>query len=334
MTTALPDTSQYLPTMANFDALFKDKGGSTAYLNNMLGMKNAAGSPTATPERVLTDDEKKHGSYGTVNDIGNVNLSDVASVTEMAKRGGWADPNAFSLDMITAPDMSVTHNEGGSRYTNPYVQFKDPASRGITNTGRNLNQVQVLYDDQGQNYGTEGSPITGYKVLAGAVPGTKNHTSLFYQYDKDGKFQGANFDMEERGLEGAAPLAQIAMMAIGAGAFGGIGGIGKALAPGLGTTGQMMVGGAATGGSSALLTGQDPVKGALTGGVGAGLSAINPAGMAGITNPTLGKFVNNAVSKTATAAINGGSTKDALTDALFASVTPPTMANMTKIFKK
>lgn len=289
--------------MSAFDSLFGD-AGYEAYLNGLTskGAPTAGLAPaqvaqpkqtdtTTRTERVLTDDEKRFGSYGTVNDIGNVNLTDVESVAAMARRGGWADPYAFNTDML---DMSESPSDikgrGGSDNDGgggpKFVKFKDPASRGITDTGRNLNRVEVVPETrtyaQHETSGADDFTVTpgGYKVLAGAVPGTKNHTALYYQYDKDGKFMGANFDMEERGLEGALPLVNMAMMAMGAGGF--LGSVGSSLAPGLGAVGQGVVGGATVGGATAALTGQDIGRGVLLGGAGGGLTAMNPAGMIGV----------------------------------------------------
>lgn len=312
--------SSLLPTSAAFDDLFKDRGGSAAYLDSLT-----RSAKIGTPEAGVSQARATSDS----------SMSDPAYVASLAKQNGWADPNAFNLDMITAPDMSVTHGEGGSRYTNPWVQFKDPESRGITNTGRNLNRVQVMYDDQGQNYGTEGSPVSGYKVLAGAVPGTKNHTSLFYQYDKDGKFQGANFDMEERGLEGAAPLVNMALMAMGAGgALGSVGSsINSSLGLGLGNVGQAALGGAAVGGGTAALTGQNPLKGAAMGGMGAAVAAANPAGAMGITDPKLLRVLNTGASNLAKSVISGQDPKDVIVNtALGAAV--PTMSTLMNIAKR
>lgn len=277
--------------MTAFDALFGDAG----YEKYLSSLTSQGGAAVGLKEPAATAKPTQQ----------NYDPTDVASVAEMAKQNGWADPTNFNLDMLTAPDMSVTHGEGVSRYTNPYVQFKDPESRGITNTGRNLNRVQLMYDDQGQNYGTEGSPITGYKVLAGAVPGTKNHTSLYYQYDKDGKFQGANFDMEERGLQGAAPLVGMAGMALGFG--GGLGALGSSLNSslglGLGNVGQAALGGAAFGGGAAALTGQNPIKGAAMGALGAGITAANPAGSMGLSGAPA-RFVNSTISNLTKSTLN------------------------------
>lgn len=301
------------------------QGGASAYLDGLLGGSTAsapaqstATTAQATPTRVLTEDEKKYGSWGTVADIGAVDLSNVDSVASMAKRGGWADPKAFSLDML-GPDVfdPRTIKSGGSDADGAdsgitYVTFKDPASRGITDTGRNLNRVAVLPDrKEFANTETSGADDFtvipgGYKVLAGAVQGTKNHTALYYQYDKDGNFKGANFDMEERGLEGAAPLVGMGMMALGfGGGFGAVGsGINSALNLGLGKVGTAAIGGAAVGGGASVLTGQDPIKGAAVGAIGSGIVAANPAGAMGVTNPDWARVINGQISSAAKTTLN------------------------------
>lgn len=295
--------------MSAFDALFGDVGYE-AYLNGLTskGAPTAGLAPaqvaqpkqadtTTRTERVLTDDEKRFGSYGTVNDIGNVNLTDVASVAEMAKRGGWADPYAFNTDMLDMGEFGPgsiqkggSGGDGGIDWPT-YVKFKDPASRGITDTGRNLNRVEVVPDkkvfSEGETAGADDYTVTpgGYKVLAGAVPGTKTHTALYYQYGKDGKFQGANFDAEESFAQGVAPLVSMAGMALGMG--GGLASLGGSINTGLGLglsspTAIGALGGGAIGAGTAVLTGQNVLKGAALGATGGGLTAMNPAGMIGI----------------------------------------------------
>lgn len=301
------------------------QGGASAYLDGLLGGSTAsapaqstATTAQVTPTRVLTEDEKKFGSYGTVADIGDVDLGSVDSVAAMAQRGGWADPKAFSLDMLdTTPFGPGSVKRGGSGADGnidwpTYVKFKDPASRGITDTGRNLNRVEVLPDRRvyadSETSGADDFTVVpgGYKVLAGALPGTKNHTALYYQYDKDGKFQGANFDMEERGLEGAAPLVGMGMMALGFG--GGLSAVGSglnsALNLGLGKVGTAAIGGAAVGGGVSALTGQDPIKGAAVGAIGSGIVAANPAGAMGVTNPDWARVINGQISSAAKTTLN------------------------------
>lgn len=293
------------------------QGGASAYLDRLLGGASTATTSDpaqATPTKILTEDEKKYGSYGTVADIGDVDLSNVDSVASMAKRGGWADPKAFSLDMLDGPGERQSAGEGGWMDTGT-TKFKDDvaAARGITGTGRNQNVVHTTWKDTTNPLGAQDSEQTsttsavdGYRVLAGAVPGTKNHTALYYQYDKDGNFKGANFDMEERGLEGAAPLVGMGMMALGFG--GGLSAVGSglnsALNLGLGKVGTAALGGAAVGGGAAALTGQDPIKGAAAGAIGSGIVAANPAGAMGVTSPDWARLINGQISSAAKTTLN------------------------------
>lgn len=299
------------------------QGGASAYLDRLLGgattattSEPAQATPAqATPARTLTEDEKKYGSWGTVADIGDVDLSNVDSVAAMAQRGGWGDPKAFSLDMLDGPGKRESAGEGGWVDTGT-TKFKDDVAvaRGITGTGRNKNVVYTTWKDTAHRTGnpdtneqvTTTSAVDGYRVLAGAVPGQKRHTSLWYEYDKDGKFKGANFDVEERGLEGAAPLVGMGMMALGFG--GGLSAVGSglnsALNLGLGKVGTAALGGAAVGGGAAALTGQDPVKGAAAGAIGSGIVAANPAGAMGVTNPDWARVINGQISSAAKTTLN------------------------------
>lgn len=295
------------PQITKLDSLFVNQGGAESYLDQLMS--------GATPEA-----NKTTTATTAAASTGQADLSDVTSVAAMAKANGWADPTAFSVDMLDQnPFGPGSIQKGGSGadggIENPtYVKFKDPASRGITDTGRNLNRVEVLQDKKvfkdTETSTDQDFTVTpgGYKVLAGAVPGTKQHTALYYQYDKDGKFLGANFDQEESFAQGIAPLVQMATMAMGLG--GGTAALGasanSALGLGLGTTGQAVLGGTLVGGGGAALTGQNIVKGAATGGASAAINAINPAGMASITNPTLAGAANGALSGGASALINGG----------------------------
>jgi len=305
-------TSNAANAKSYLDGLFKDHGGTHAYLDSLFkGQSSSSSLPQqAGASASLTEEQKKAGSYGSMADVAGDDLSDVNSVAEMAKRGGWADPNAFNTSMLENVEQGFTG--GGESGRDPAsfgsARFKQEFAdaRGITNTGRNLNNVQVLYKQNDD--GTYSDQIEGYVVKAGAVPGTKNHTSLLYQYDKDGKFVGANTDMEERGLEGAAPLVGIAGAAFGLGGLASSlgSGINSTLGFGLGKTGEAILGQAALGAGKAALTGQDIGKGALLGGISGGIGAINPAGMMDITNPTIANAVNGAISNGLGAAVTGG----------------------------
>jgi hypothetical protein len=211
-------------------------------------------------------------------DFGGGRMSTEA-IQKLAKSKGWADPMAFNTDMLEG----VTQNGAGDGGMADFgsARFKDPASRGIDGSKRNQNNVKVKYKTNED--GTK--EIDGYIVNAGAVKGTKNHTALLYEYDKYGRFKGANTDMEEKGIEGAAPLVGMAMMAMTAGGAGGLIGskINSGLGLGLGTSGQAALGGAAMGAGSSALTGGNPVKGALMGAITPGVKAANPAGMLGLS---------------------------------------------------
>jgi hypothetical protein len=312
MTSTQPDYMKAL------DDLF---GGMSSgdYLTKLLGGAPAVdntSTSSASTERTLTDEQKKFGSYGTSRDVAGTDMTNADSVAAMAKRGGWADPYAFSTDMLENVEQGFTG--GGESGRDPAsfgsARFKQEFAdaRGITNTGRNLNNVQVRYRQNDD--GTYSNEVDGYTVLAGALPGTKTHTALNYSYDRDGKFQGANFEAEETFAQQIAPLVGMAGMAFGMGGLGASLGssINSSLGLGLGKTGTAMLGGAAVGGGTAALTGQNPVKGALLGSMGAGIGAFNPAGQLGITNPALGGAVNGAISGGARALVTGGDVEDAL----------------------
>lgn len=246
-------------------------------------------------------------------------LKDLDSVAKLAKQSGWADPKAFSLDMLDGPGVRHSAGEGGELNTG-YTKFKDDiaVARGIDGSKRNQNRIETTWSDNptvsaptfwdGGEVTTLNPSVSGYKVRAGAIPGQKRHTSVWYQYDKDGKFQGANIDVEEKGLEGAAPLVGILTAAIGGGLFGGFSGIGNAAASSIGQTlsplAAKAAGGAIVGGVGAGITGQNPIKGAALGGLGAGVEAMNPGGMMGLSGNSA-MAVNKIANIGAKSAITG-----------------------------
>src|SRR5574337_151192 len=82
------------------------------------------------------------------------------------------------------------------------------------------------------------------------------------------------------------------------GAAAGLGGLGAAIggATGLGTAGGNALVGAGMGGLQSAAGGGNFLKGALMGGLGGAVSALNPAGALGVTNPTLQAGLNSALS--------------------------------------
>lgn len=249
-------------------------------------------------------------------DFGGGRMS-TADVQKLAQKRGWADPMAFDTSMLV--DVQQSRTGGGEGGTDPATfgtaRFKDDVAnaRGINGSKRNQNSVKVKYKQNED--GTY--DVDGYIVNAGAVSGTKNHTALLYEYDKYGRFKGANTDMEERGLEGAIPLVGIAMMALTAGGAGAAigGGINSAANLGLaaGGFGEAALGGAALGAGSAALTGQNPIKGAVMGAITPGIKAVNPGGLLGLSgnaamaaNLGVGAGVKAAVSGKSPNLINTG----------------------------
>lgn len=308
MTPAQPDYMQQL------DALF---GGTSApdFLDRLLAGASTTPALKTAPEAVqLTEQQQRYGSYGTSKDIGQVDLSNADSVAEMAKRGGWADPKAFSVDMLDSTPRSVSSEFSDSGVAYDY-RFKPEYARARgMGDGFSVPNIVEWVPDRVVNPDTETSGADqnttipgGYKVLAGSVQGQKRPTMLYYQYDKDGNFQGANFDVKEKGLEGAAPLINMGLMALGVG--GGLGTVGStlnsSLGLGLGKVGQAALGGAAVGGVTGLVTGQNPIKSAATGALGAGLSAFNPAAKMNITNPAVGMALNGAAQGAVRSVVNG-----------------------------
>lgn len=92
------------------------------------------------------------------------------------------------------------------------------------------------------------------------------------------------------------------------GAAAGLGGLGAAIggATGLGTAGGNALVGAGMGGLQSAAGGGNFLKGALMGGLGGAVSALNPAGALGVTNPTLQAGLNSALSGGLRSAIGGG----------------------------
>lgn len=107
------------------------------------------------------------------------------------------------------------------------------------------------------------------------------------------------------------------------GAAAGLGGLGAFLGgagmTGLGTTAGNAMVGAGTGALQGGVSGgwQGALKGALSGGLGGAVSAVNPAGMAGVTNPTLQAALNQGLSGALKSGISGTDpTRGALSGAL------------------
>jgi hypothetical protein len=239
-------------------------------------------------------------------DFGTKRMS-TADIQKIAQAKGWADPMAFSVDMLTDPAPVVGRTgDFDPSHLRTTTQFKQEFAdaRGINGTKRNKNQVQVKYktDEDGNQV------VDGYIVNAGAVEGTKNHTALLYEYDKYGRFKGANTDMEERGIEGAAPLINMAVMAatMGGGAAALGGSINSAANLGLtvGGMGEAALGGAALGAGSSALLKEDPLKGAVLGGMGSAVQAWNPAGTMGFAG-NQAKAVNGLISTAGKSLVTG-----------------------------
>lgn len=296
--------------------------GIVSYLNSVLG-PNAGLKPPSVAAQNLTEQQKADGSYGK-RGLLNTNLSDLDSVSEMAKAGGWADPRAFNVDMLDMskianqyensgggeggdprlargtgylkPEFAAARGKGGDTFT---VMYGSPEVTGHTTSGAH-------WDNEGgtqtPTYGA--APVTGYQVKAGAVDGEKRRTTLYHNYDKDGKFLNTSVDVEETfgdTLKQIAPFALAMIPGLGPAALGGS--INAGLGLGLGSVGQAALGGAALGGGTAALTGGNIGKGMLLGGFGGGLTALNPAGSLG---------VDKALQPVANGAIVGG-TKAVLT---------------------
>lgn len=320
---------------AGYEAFLTGKFGNgpegiVSYLNTALGPKIGLKPPvmaaqaTTDPTQNLTDQQKADGSYGK-RGLLNTNLSDLDSVSEMAKAGGWADPRAFNVDMLDMskianqyensgggeggdprlargtgyfkPEFAAARGKGGDTFT---VMYGSPEVTGHTTSGAH-------WDNEGgtqtPTYGA--APVTGYQVKAGAVDGEKRRTTLYHNYDKDGKFLNTSVDVEETfgdTLKQIAPFALAMIPGLGPAALGGS--INAGLGLGLGSVGQAALGGAALGGGTAALTGGNIGKGMLLGGFGGGLTALNPAAQIGI-DKALQPAVNGAIVGGTKAALTG-----------------------------
>lgn len=185
---------------------------------------------------------------------------------KVAKAHGWKDPTQIKLDNIREDRGTFRMNGEEGR----------------------LGQVTRNDYVYGNSETSDDTPIKGreWVVDAGELKDQKRHTRVKYGYDDKGNFTGVNFDADEKGLEGAAPLVGILTAAIGGGLFGGFSGIGNAAASSIGQTlsplAAKAAGGAIVGGVGAGITGQNPIKGAALGGLGAGVEALNPGGAMGL----------------------------------------------------
>lgn len=304
MAATLPTMSN-LPSMQAFDDVFVSKGGHKAYLDQLLGMERLASTSAPAPAPAPAPASQ------------NVDLKDVKSMKSAAAQYGWADPTVFSLDMLDKParESSGTWDAPGELTNTGTTRFKEEYAkqRGMGQGQNVANVVNVNYDND--------SP-SGYRVLAGQVPGQQTH--LYYNYDKDGKFVNADVVRASKWYEDIAPIVSILSMPFtmggGAAALGGL--ASNALNLGLGTAGQAVLGGSLVGAGTAALTGQNPIKGAATGALTSAVGAYNPAGAAGITNPTMATLANRAIGSTAAAALNGRDPRDALASSAGSSVIP------------
>lgn len=291
---------QPAPT-AKLESLFGGKTAS-AYLDSLLsGGKETSGQESqprrpTDPNNPESDAYRaKYGSYGGVKDIGSVDLTNADSVAEMAKRGGWADPKAFNLDMLdkTTPTLRGGSGAAGGSVLDP-IRFKPEfaAARAMGDGYGARNQVDYFH----QNLEDGGSQAV-YRVKAGEVKDAgKRGADIYYDYDDKGNFKNAYFDVRTSTWEQIAPLVSMAGMAFGLGGLGaGLGAsANSALGLSLGSTGQAALGGAIIGGGTSALTGQNPVKGAALGAIGSSISAANPAG-AIVDNPVAQRAINGAI---------------------------------------
>lgn len=217
--------------------------------------------------------------------VGDQQMS-IEDFRKLAKARGWKDPTQVKLDKIV--ELRGSYRMDGEE-------------------GR-LGSVTRNDYQYGNSETSDDTPIRGreWVVDAGELTGQKRHTRVKYGYDDKGNFIGVNFDADEKGLEGAAPLIAMAGMAMGFGGAGAAigGGINSSLGLGLGTAGQATLGGAAIGAGTSALTGQNPIKGAVMGAITPGIKALNPAGgLLGLTgnaataaNIGIGMGVKTAVS--------------------------------------
>lgn len=311
---------------SDLDSLF---GGRTAsaYLDSLLLGGDDTGGAIKQPARPTDPNNPesdayraKYGSYGGVKDIGSVDLTNADSVAEMAKRGGWADPKAFNLDMLdrATPIMRGGSNSGGGTQVGTPIRFKPEfaAARAMGDGYNTPNQVdyfdRVVETGTGHWDNPDTVRQTGYKVKAGYVKDAgKRGADIYYEYDDKGNFKVANFDVRTSTFEQIAPLVSMAGMAVGLGGLGaGLGAsANSALGLGLGSTGQAALGGAIIGGGTSALTGQNPVKGAALGAIGGGISAANPAANI-VQNPVAQRAINGAISGGVRSALTGGKVSD------------------------
>lgn len=269
-----------------------------------------------------TAEQRKYGSFGTASDLSGVKLTDVESVRSMAERGGWADPTAFSPEMLVQPDAQKIGRLGDFDQSHIAVttQFKPEFAEARGMVGNVPNRVVVEYRDvnTGKKVTKGGSfwddpayeedeivskPF--YKVLAGQIQGQKKPTKIYYEYDDTGKFLGANIDVETRWYEDAAPLIAMAGMALTfGGAAGSIGSyLNNTLGMGLGEAGQLAAGKAAIGAGQAVLTGQNP------------LPAIATSALTNVAGGTVTKALTDAGISADTAKMLAGAGTGALTAA-------------------
>lgn len=291
---------------------------------------NAAGGASTGP----TDQQKADGSYGKKALLQGVNLSDLDSVAAMAKAGGWADPRAFSLDMLDMSKIEQQYqggSEGSDRYLDRgYGKFKPEFA---AHRGKGGDTFTVTYGAApvigehvtGQFWDTDGNktpiygeaPITGYQVKAGAVDGEKRRTTLYHNYDKDGKFLNTSVDVEETFGDTLKQMAPF-LLAMVPGLQGTVAGA-VSSTTGLGAATSNILAGGVIGGTTAELTGgnfgKGFVGGALGQGIGLAVDSFNPGGMVS-TDPAISKAINTGTKSVLTTAAKGGNAQDALTGAV------------------
>lgn len=235
--------------------------------------------------------------------VGDQQMS-VEDFRKLAKARGWKDPTEVKLDKISQQTRGGSGAQAGSQYR------MDGEEGRLSTVTRNDYQY-------GNTETSDDTPIRGreWVVDAGEVKGQKRHTRVKYGYDDKGNFIGVNFDADEKGLEGAAPLLAMAGMALGfaPGGFSSIGaGVNSTLGLGLAPGWNAALGGATFGGASAAITGQDPIKGAVMGAITPAVKALNPGtGLLGLSgnaamaaNLGIGTGIKAAVSRKKPSPIN------------------------------